>query len=332
MKAMSHLFASSFAVAVVLLSAGVSAVQGQSLDYQSYNAILFNNLNTTGGIDGRTLVGNDFTGTNSANLGIHLNNSVGAGDRSFVVGNNVVGGNPLNLQRGSLYVDGSTNGRTVNFNGGGTLVVDHGIDAAVAEIRGYSIAQSQSLNSLGADSTVTLPTGGQSGPTKFMATGGADGLAVFHVSAADIFANPLGQQFELITDFDTTDVLINVSGSAVDWINGNMVGNFTSDYWQGHTLWNFSDATSINLGSHNFNGGILAPYASITTAGNIDGLVVADNLTTTGEVHLPNSNSANALAYEGHLAPVPVPEPGTVVFLIAAGGLLFIVRNRRLVV
>ncbi len=330
MKATSPLFASSFALVVALFMAGISAVQAQSLDYQSYNAILFNNLSTTSDIEGRTFVGNNFTGTNSANLGNHLPNSVGPADRTFVVGNNLVGGNPLNLQRGSLYIDGSTNGRTVNFNGGGSVVVDHGIDAAVAEIRGYSIAQSQSLRSLGADSTVTLPSGGQPGPTKFLATGGYDGLAVFNVSAADIFANPLGQQFELIPDFNTTDILINVSGSTVDWINGNMVGNFTSDYWQGHTLWNFYEATSINLGSHQFNGGILAPTASITTSGNIDGLVVASNLTTTAEVHLPNSNSPNAFAYEGHLA--PVPEPGTIVFLIAAGGLLLIVRNRHLAV
>lgn len=325
MKAILSLSASRLALALSALLA--TAAHAQTLDWQNYNAIIFNNLSTTSDIEGRTFVGNDFTGTNSANLGNHLKNTVPANDRSFVVGNNLVGGNPLNLQRGSLYIDGSTNGRTINFNGGGSVIADHSIDAALNEIRGYSIAQSQALSSMLADSTVTLPSGSP-GPTKFFATGGADGVAVFNVTADSIFNSPYGQQFELYPDFNTTDIIINVSGTSVNWTNGNMVASFTSNYWQEHTLWNFYEATSINLGAHQFNGGILAPNASITAASNIDGLVVANNLTTTAEVHLPDSNSPNAYAYDGFVA--PVPEPGGAIFLLAAGGLFLIMRNRRL--
>lgn len=307
--------------------AGIS-LQAQTLDYRNYNAIIFNNLNTTSDIEGRTFVGNDFTGANSANLGNHLKNTVATTDRSFVVGNNLVSGNPLNLQRGSLYIDGTTNGRIINFNGGGSVMADHSIDASLNQIRGYSVEQSQALSTMLADSTVTLPSSSP-GPTKFFATAGADGLAVFNVTAASIFDNPNGQQFELITDASTVNVLINVSGTSVNWTNGNMVGNFTSNYWQEHTLWNFYEASTINFNAHNFNGGILAPNASISTSSNIDGLVVANNLTTTAEVHLPDSNSLNAYAYDGFAA--PVPEPGSAIFLLAAGGLFLIVRNRRLV-
>jgi len=307
--------------------AGVS-VQAQSLDYQNYNAIIFNNLNTTSDIEGRTFVGNDFTGTNSANLGIHLKNTVPSSDRSFVVGNNLVSGNPLNLQRGSLYIDGSTNGRAINFNGGGSVVADHSIDASLNQIRGYSIAESQALSTMLVDSTVTLPSGSP-GPTTFNATAGADGVAVFAVTAASIFDNPNGQQFDLNVDANTFNVIINVSGTSVNWTNGNMVGNFNSNYWQGHILWNFYQATAINFNAHNFNGAILAPFASITTSSNIDGLVVANNLTTSAEVHLPDSNSTLAYAYEGYTA--AIPEPGSAVLLIAASGLFLIMRNRRLV-
>lgn len=306
---------------------GVS-LQAQSLDYRNYNAIIFNNLNTTSDIEGRTFVGNDFTGTNSANLGIHLKNTVATTDRSFVVGNNLVSGNPLNLQRGSLYIDGTTNGRAINFNGGGSVVADHSIDASLSQIRGYSIAQSQSLSTMLADSSVILPSGSP-GPTNFNATAGTDGVAVFNVTAASIFDNPNGQQFNLNVDANTSNIIINVSGTSVNWTNGNMVGNFNSNYWQEHTLWNFYEATSINFNAHNFNGAVLAPYASITTSSNIDGLVVANNLTTSAEVHLPDSNSTNAYAYDGFAA--PVPEPGSAVFLLAAGGLFLIMRNRRLV-
>jgi choice-of-anchor A domain-containing protein len=311
-----------------LLLAGLPCSLAQSLDYQNYNAIIFNNLSTTSDIEGRTFVGNDFTGRNSATLGNHLRNNVLANDRSLVIGGDLVSGNPLNLQRGSLYIGGSTNGRHVNFNGGGSFVSDASISGELAAIQDYSIAQSMALQNLASDSVVTLPGGGQPGPTRFYATAGDDGLAVFHVNAADIFSNPLGQQFELLPDSQTQNIVINVSGTSVNWTQGNMVGQFDNNYWQGHLIWNFTEATNINLGSFNFKGAILAPYASITAAGNIDGLVVANNLTTTAEVHLPDSNSLGGYAFEGYLA--PVPEPGSVVFLVAAAGMILISRNRRL--
>ncbi|MEN3940384.1 choice-of-anchor A family protein [Prosthecobacter sp. SYSU 5D2] len=312
----------------ILLMGGMSASLAQSLDYQNYNAIIFNDLKTTSDVEGRTFVGNDFTGTNSANFGNHLKNTTASSDRSLVIGGDLVSGNPLNLQRGSLYIGGSTNGRIINFNGGGSVVSDGSIGDQLSAIQDYSIAQSMALQNLASDSSVTLPGGGQPGPTKFFATAGLDGLAVFHVNAADIFSNPLGQQFELLPDSHTQNIVINVSGTSVNWTQGNMVGQFDSNYWQGRLMWNFTEATSINLGSFNFKGAILAPFASITTSGNIDGLVVANNLTTTAEVHLPDSNSLTGYAFEGYLA--PVPEPGSVIFLVAAAGVILISRNRRL--
>lgn len=327
---MKSWFSTFGAVLAITAFAQSREAQAQALNFQNYNAIIFNDLCTTSDIEGRTFVGHDFTGSNSANLGNHLKNTVSATDRTFVVGNNLSGGNPLNLQRGSLYIDGSTNGRIVNFNGGGSVIPDHTIDADLAAIKDYSLSQSLALQNLQPDSIVTLPQNNQPGPTKFYATAGADGLAVFNVSATDIFTNPYGQQFELIPDAFTTNIVINVSGTSVNWTNGNMVGLFNDNYWQGHTLWNFYEATTINLNAHNFNGGILAPLASITTSSNIDGLVVANNLTTTAEVHLPDSNSPTPYAYDGYAA--PIPEPGSAIFLIAAAGMILIARNRRLMV
>lgn len=324
MKTSSRSLASAF-VFFLGSMAGISTASAQALDFENYNVIVFGDLNTNSDIEGRTFVGGNFTGTNSATLGNRLQNKVPSNDRSFVVGNNIVAGNPLQVQGGSLYIDGSANGRIINAAG---IVADHTIDAATASIKSYAEAQSQSLMSMASDSIVTLPSGGQPGPTKFFATGGLDGLAVFHVNALDIFSNNLGQQLELILDANTTDVLINVTGN-VNWAsNINMVGNFNSNYWQAHTLWNFYDATLVDLNSHQFNGGILAPKAEvILDGGSIDGIVVANKLTATAEVHLPDSN-ASLSAYSGYTA--PVPEPGSAIFLLAAGGLLFIMRNRRL--
>lgn len=327
MKTSSRSLASAF---VLLLSsvAGISTASAQALNFENYNVIVFGDLNTNSDIEGRTFVGGNFTGTNSATLGSRLQNKVDKSDRAFVVGNDIVAGNPIQLQGGSLYIDGSLNGRSIQPNTT-PVVADHTIDAATASIRAYSEAQSQSLMSMASDSIVTFPSqSGQPGAVKFFATGGSDGLAVFNVSAFDIFNNNKVQQMELILDVNTTDVLINVTGN-VNWVGGaNMVGNFTSNYWQAHTLWNFYDATEVKLNSHQFNGGILAPKAEVSIGGgSIDGIVVANKLTATAEVHLPDSNSSLS-AYSGYTA--PVPEPGSAIFLLAAGGLLFIMRNRRL--
>lgn len=306
-----------------------ASLKAQTLNYLNYNVIVFNDLNTTSHVDGRTFVGHDFTGTGSADLGIHLDGSVSALDRSFVVGNNIFAGGTMSLQRGSLYIDG-TNGRTppqFNFNGGGSQVADHQIDPSTASIFDYSVAQSQALRNMTADSFVTLPSGGQNGPIKFVADGGADGVAVFNIMGSDIFSNNLGQQIELSATGITTSVVINVGGTSVNWsAASNMVSKFTEDHWQGHTIWNFYEATSVNLGNHQFNGAILAPYASVNAGGNIDGLVVAQNLTTNSEVHLPG----NGNAYDGYLA--AVPEPGSAWLVLAIGGFVLIARNRRLLV
>ena len=311
------------ALAVGLL-AGSQAANAQALNYQNYNAIIFNDLNTTSDIEGRTFVGHDFTGTNSANLGNHLSNSVPANDRSFVVGNNLFGGNSINMQRGSLYIDGSTNGRGINYNGGGSTVVDHTIDSSTATIKAYSIAQSQALAALTPDSYATFPTT-TPGPTLFHTVNDGDGVAVFNVSAANIFNNPYGQQFDIVWDGFTSDIVINVSGTTVNWQNGNMVGLFNDNKWQSHTIWNFYEATSITL-QNNFKGAILAPLASITAHSNIDGLVVANNLTTQHEVHLPNDGNA----YDGYTA--AAPEPGSALLILALGGVVLVARNRRLLI
>lgn len=102
---------------------------------------------------------------------------------------------------------GGINGPTINYNGGaGTGLVGNN-PLSNASITAYVTAQSQNLKSLNPDSSVTLPSGGQSGPTNFNAMGAADKLAVF-----------------------------NVTGASINWTAGNMVGNFTQDNWQARVL------------------------------------------------------------------------------------------------
>lgn len=307
---------------ITLLTASLaSTAHGQAYTWENYNAIIFGNLTISGEIEGRTLVGGNLSGSNSSNFGISLPNNTPSTDRTLVVGGSIGSGNPLNLNKGSLYL-GGTNSRIINYNGGGSLISE---STNLATLKQSFISESTNLKNLATDSVVSLPSGGQPGPVNFNATAGADGLAVFSISASAVFGNSFAQQIGLNAN-GATNIVINVSGTTIDWINnaGNMVGDFTSDYWQAHIVWNFYEATSINLGSHQFNGTILAPNATVTSSNNIDGAVIANNLSTTGEVHLPSSSSANS--YAGYRAQA-VPEPGSAL-LVAVAGVILLTRRR----
>ncbi len=144
------------------------------------------------------------------------------------------------------------------------------------------------------------------------------GLAVFSINASDLFGNNRVQQIELLTN-NSSNILINVAGTSVNWTAGNIVGDLTQNKWRELVVWNFHEATSINFGSKNMMGQVLAPNATVTASGNIDGSIFAKNLTTTSEVHLPG--------YKGTINIVPEPSSAGLVLLGAAAALMRRKRN-----
>lgn len=266
-----------------------------------YSLIVLNDLSTSSDIENRAFVGGSLVSSTSANIGINVS-GIPASEPMFVVVGNLVAGNPLNLNAGSLLLGGNRNGRPINFNGGGALVQDPTLFAT--EITALLQSAAAQLATQPANNGVTLPTG-QPGPARFTVTSTTpDGIAVFQVAAGDLFGNGLVQQIELNPGAAST-VLINVTGSAVDWSgNGNLVGNFTNSQWRSRVLWNFPQASSIAMRSHNMMGAILAPYAQVTTAANLDGSVAVRALTTSAEVHQPTfSGNLGALCGEDPPAP-----------------------------
>ena len=102
----------------------------------------------------------------------------------------------------------------------------------------------------------------------------------------------------------------------------NVIGNFTDpssthfNVDQQDALFNFEDASSVNLGQ--WGASILAPDAAvkITAGGNIEGSLFANQFLGGGELH--NNNLFNgALPSAAFTATAPVPEPSTWVMLIA---------------
>jgi choice-of-anchor A domain-containing protein len=274
-----------------------------------YNLITLGDLSTNSDVEGRTFVGGSLTSAASANFAIHLNGTP-ASEETLVVVGNLVSGNPINLNAGSLRLGGNQNGRLINFNGGGSLITDNTLSPATLTQQLQNA--SAELAQLTVGNSLSTPANSQPGPAIFHVQQVTEcGVAVFHINAADLFSNQLIQQIELNAGSATT-ILINVAGQTVDWTAGNMVGSFTNLNWRSKILWNFYEATSINLHARNFMGALLAPYAHVSAQANLDGSVAVKSLTTTSEVHQPEfSGELSCLCPPSKATATPTNTPTT---------------------
>lgn len=66
---------------------------------QSYDLFSAGNVWTSSEVEGKTFIGGDLTSSNSANFAIHLSSTT---DTTLEIAGWIVGGNPINLNKGSL--------------------------------------------------------------------------------------------------------------------------------------------------------------------------------------------------------------------------------------
>lgn len=292
-----------------LLACSLSASAGILNDY---NLIVLNDLNSNSEVEGRAFVGGNIVGGDASNYGVMLSpeSAYSTIDVLTVVGN-ISAGNPLNIDAGDLRL-GGTLGRIVNFNGpGGNLVNDPGVGSLLAGVSAALTGASSAMLTLTADSTASIPSG-QPGPVVFNCTPGGDGIAVFNVSGSQVLSNNLTQELNLNLN-GATSVVINVSGTTVNFNQGNMTGTWNTAFARANVIWNFFEATSLTI-DRAMNGAVLAPLAHLTNFSVIEGSTFVKSFHQRAEVHLPG--------YTGF-----VPAPGTVSALALAG--LVAGRRRR---
>ena len=274
-----------------------------------YNLIVFDNLQTTSNIEGRAFVGGNLSG--SAVYGTRVTNS---STDSLTVGGNIKPHSNVTIESGNLRLGGNI-GPHSNINmHNGQIIQDSSIN--ISPIQTELQLLSQQYSGLTANSTYSLP-GSQPSPLTFQAQGSS--LAIFDVTE-DFFTNSRLQAIDISLNGADT-VLFNVSGSSINFTSsGNFVGNFWNDDIQQKILWNFYDATNINFGGHTFTGSVLAPYASLTSYGAIEGSVIANSVNTYGQMHLPT--------FSGNIEVTPVPAPGALFLGLAGCGALRAYRRR----
>jgi choice-of-anchor A domain-containing protein len=138
---------------------------------------------------------------------------------------------------------------------------------------------STQLEGLTANSTVTS---GSNGLT-FNAAPNANGQAIFNISSSVLTA---GNENVSFNTNGATTIIVNVTcGGANCSITLPSSTDFLSDTsYAADTIWNFYNASTLNFGAE-FGGTVLAPNASVSNSSPIDGDLIANAFSGTGELH-----------------------------------------------
>jgi choice-of-anchor A domain-containing protein len=259
---------------------------------EGFNAVVYDDASTPSDIEGAALIGGNFSGATVYNNPGSQGQPDGYGALT-VFGNTT--GNSINIDNGgSAYVGGSE-GAQINFNGGGGY-----IGAPPESIAGFETtldALSTSLSGLAANSALP-PTGNNEVIT---ATPGGNGIAVFNITASQLSQIP---SYSIDLNGAST-VIFNVSGKSITFGANDESGTTGAK----NIIWNFYQAQTVTLDTL-IAGTILAAAATVTNENQIDGTLVAESWTGSGELH--------EYGFDGVLPPpLSVPEPGTLTLLLS---------------
>ncbi len=136
------------------------------------------------------------------------------------------------------------------------------------------------------------------------------GVVKFQVGVADVFGN--GGKLDFIPSGAVNQILINVAGFAADLSGTEMVGKLKDYAQQGKVMWNFHDATSLELGSGDFYGTVLAPFATVNdaTGGTLYGQLYASSITSDSAISsVAYAGDTNANVAPPPVGPAPLVEP-----------------------
>lgn len=283
----------------------------------SYNLILLEDYNFSGGdVQGKTFIGGDLNANGRvAEFGSRLANTNTAIDAVTIVGD--VNANGIRVLRdNNLVYGGALNASTVELNDGNDGQLIYNPDVSIAAIKNELLSDSAYYSSLAGNGNFS------NGVFNYT---GSDELAVFNVSAADVFS----QNSNLSLQWGAAQtVIVNVTAS--DFAGGNIVigggvnlnNGFTQQSAFSNILWNFYDANSIDFNGIAMKGSVLAPFADTRGGASFDGTFAANSYTGAREFHNFVFN------YERPDDTVEVSESSTIMLLICALAGVFLRRKR----
>ena len=304
---------------VVTLLVGLYAqysLAGPIETLSEYNLIVLNDLTSTSEVEGKTLIGGDLSGT--SNYGIRLQQNDPTNGDALVIAGDLVSGSTVNANGQSVVIAGNNNGQ-VNARSVTSDASEYDFDLIKSEFVNFS----GYLSELAVNSILTTSTNGQPGPASFEVGSdiGTD-VAVFNITSEEFFSNNSIQQYDVdLNGQSPSAIVINVSGEVIDDSNfsGNGVGNIVTDAFRENIIWNFFEATDIDLVKQ-LNGSLLAPFADLSNATPIEGSVVVNNFDQDGEVH--DALFAGTINYDASTdsqdPAVDVPAPSSMIIFASA--------------
>lgn len=274
-------------------------VNAGSFVLQDYNVVTIEDFETSSHVDGKVFVGGDLIANSKIGVGEHIDSAyIGA---SLQVAGQVTGKNGISVHGTMEVGDSNTvttfdndtrykvNGQEIqNTNG-----VSTNSDLTTLTTNYKNELEQASVTFQNMESNGTVSYSEQKKNTlqvdESLSTGD---YAVFDLDDMNsFFSNTANQEAEILANniSDIAGIIINVGGTTIDQAqNNNMLGTIFTD-WGQKILWNFYEATTITLSANNFMGTLLAPLATVTAMGNIDGSVGAYSLITNREIHLDNT-------------------------------------------
>ncbi len=275
---------------------------------QRYNIITTGNATLAKEIEGRTWVGGTATIPQTIQFG--FNTVIPVSDYSLIAGNGIISNSVQNVNQGSVLTRLPT---TVQFNMNSQGVVRTGeaaYSAFQADVGWTTATLAAGFSSLSSQLDAMLVNGtvNASDFNNFTITGNSSSA----ISVVDINATSLAAARGItLAPNGSQLVIVNVHGTS---------GTFQANFLGGslaaarNFLWNFVDATSVNLSGPRWNGTVLAPFADVNAQRGIEGGMFSSGLT---------------LSDEAHYRPLVtvIPEPSTLG--LVAAGLLLLLRRRR---
>jgi choice-of-anchor A domain-containing protein len=259
-----------------------------------FNAVVSKQFSTNSDVEGRLVAGN-IRNTTSSTFFESPNPSSSPSSFQGVNAITIQSCPSCNVNSGGgvNFISSRGNAGTFNLNGGGTIKQNNPFFSTGDFTKPLSALQTQ-LGGLDKNSDFMTPN---SNSLVFDVTP-VDGVAVFDITGAKL-AGTLSDNYNITFSKETpaTTIVINVTGSFTEGGGENFNGDTFLDE---HVIWNFEDATNINV--KQWHGAVLAGVATVTNTSDMEGFLYANNFNGMGELR--------DFPFMG-TEPSTVPEPST---------------------
>ncbi|MBU1377439.1 MAG: choice-of-anchor A family protein [Alphaproteobacteria bacterium] len=279
------------------------------------------NINNGGGIKvgGALESGANMNGGGGVQAGGNVK-SVNANGASVYSNGNVTNTNAKDIYYGGTIA--SSNG-TKHAGDHTTSTLKAAIDAQTASLSADVLATSDYFSDLATTNMISYSGDGQQA---IFNAGTGTGVAVFSITDLNAALKNRSQLiFNMPTGYDA--VIVNVAGTSVSLPSSI---NFNGPTGLGaKVIWNFYEATTVDLGSKSWYGSVLAPQAQLKNGNFIEGSVIVASMIQNGEIKMNGFGGSNLIVSQfGGAAPIPEPAVWTMMIL-GFGAIGTVLRRRR---